>query len=105
MVAGESRFTSFVENPLQNEIGQIIRFHAFAVSAVRLYCVRKSVLPFAGGSGINDFPIVGGNEISQWNPTLFVPVARYVAGANTMLYFPDNSAIAGANFSVYRVFQ
>lgn len=105
VVAGESRFTSFAEDVQQGEIGQLIRFTGYQWSNVRRYCIRKAVLPFVTAGSINQYPLVGRQDIEQWNPVLFVPASSYFPGARTLLYFPQDSSIVGAAWTVYRVFQ
>lgn len=103
VIPGETNFTSYGQTPQDGEIGQLIHFAGFTYKNIGLYCIRKSLVDYVGLGTVEDYPVVAGADIKQWNPTMFVPVSLYQLGSATVLYFPKDTIAAGKEYSLWRV--
>ena len=103
VVAGQTVLTSYPEASQPDELAQVIRVEGATYVDSRLYCIRSSAYFLGTETGVNDWAILAKSDIKQWQPSLYVPLEQLTAGAKTILYFPKNSSVAGAQWSLYKV--
>lgn len=103
VVKGEMRFTSYSNAGVSGEIGQLIRVAGYNRNTVQMFCIRKTVLDFAGG-GVQDFPLDPTKDLKLWSPSSFIPLSFYQGAGTTLLYFPTSSPVPnGTTWSIFRV--